>query len=249
MKDNCMVNTYSNAPSYLVSCIIPVYNQAKYLPQALESIFAQTYHKTEIIVVDDGSTDNTQLVISAYKGKLKRLHQDQKGPASARNLGIQHANGDLIAFLDADDIWLPEKLFEQVGVFHRNPELDLCFTHMENFREPEFDSCEPLPVIDERVKLAHTFHVNTVLMKSALFKTIGLFNQKMSHAEDTDLFMRLNNAGVRMKVIQKVLVRRRLHSGNLTRNMNYFSRDQLLRFAKAAVNRRKPAKQSHIKES
>src|SRR2546427_6476527 len=110
----------------LISCIIPAFNGARYLREAVESILAQTYRPIEVIVVDDGSTDNTAEVVRNYRDQVRRVWQPNGGPSAARNQGVSAAQGAFVAFLDQDDVWHPEKLLRQMAQFATRPELDLC---------------------------------------------------------------------------------------------------------------------------
>jgi glycosyltransferase involved in cell wall biosynthesis len=114
----------------LISCIVPVFNGARYLREALESIFQQTYRPLEVIIADDGSTDGTVAVAQSYGDGITYLKQANAGPAAARNLGLSRARGEFVAFLDADDLWHVEKLDRQMARFQARSELDLCITHV-----------------------------------------------------------------------------------------------------------------------
>ena len=112
-----------------VSVIIPTYNCDRFLPEAIDSVLMQTYQDYEIIVIDDGSTDQTCQVLEFYQNKIRYFYQENQGSAVARNLGIKQAQGEFIAFLDADDFWiLPEKLAEQVNCFEQQPSLGSVHT-------------------------------------------------------------------------------------------------------------------------
>jgi glycosyltransferase involved in cell wall biosynthesis len=111
-----------------VSVIIPSYNCAPYLSDAISSVINQTYINLEIIIVDDGSTDNTAEVIAPFRNNIKYLKQENQGVSAARNAGMRRATGDLIAFLDADDIWFPDKIAIQLDIFNRNPEIAGVFS-------------------------------------------------------------------------------------------------------------------------
>src|SRR5690349_3602213 len=104
-----------------VSVIIPTYNRAQFIARAVDSVLEQTYKDFEIIVIDDGSSDNTQEILKAYEGKIRYVYQQNKGISAARNRGIQEAKGEYIAFLDSDDVWKPEKLSVQVAILDVNP--------------------------------------------------------------------------------------------------------------------------------
>lgn len=112
----------------LISCIVPVFNGERYVSETLDSILAQTYRPLELIVADDGSTDGTAAVVARYGEPVRYLWQSNQGPAAARNLGVSAAQGEFVAFLDADDLWHPEKLTRQMARFHARPELSLSVT-------------------------------------------------------------------------------------------------------------------------
>jgi glycosyltransferase involved in cell wall biosynthesis len=131
-----------NNPSPLVSIIIPTYNYAKYLPIALESCFRQTYKNLEIIVVDDGSTDNTREVIERYRDRIIFISQENAGVSAARNRGIQSAAGDFIAFLDADDYMLEDAIQTRLDAFIKNPEAGAVITETFSMKGERL-SCHP----------------------------------------------------------------------------------------------------------
>ena len=123
--------------SPLISCIVPVYNGERYLGEAIDSILAQTYGPLEIIVVDDGSTDGTAEVVATYGDQVRYLWQPNAGQAAARNHGLSVTQGEFISFLDADDLWHPEKLDRQIARFRTRAELEFCVTHVQNFWIPD----------------------------------------------------------------------------------------------------------------
>ena len=113
----------------LVSVIVPTYNRADFLCQAIESVLAQTHTNIELHVVDDGSTDESGKILKSYSTD-KRIHtyfQENSGQAVARNLGVQHAKGEYICFLDSDNVWLPDKIERQLEIFERNPSVDVVY--------------------------------------------------------------------------------------------------------------------------
>jgi glycosyltransferase involved in cell wall biosynthesis len=121
----------------VISCIVPVYNGERYLAETLNSIVGQTYRPLEIIVVDDGSTDGSARIAEAFGPRVQYCWQENAGEAAARNGGLGMAQTEFVAFLDADDLWRPEKLARQIAQFQEKPEIDLCFTSFENFWIPE----------------------------------------------------------------------------------------------------------------
>ena len=122
---------------HLVSVIMPAYNYGRYIGEAIGSVLSQTYDNLEIVVVDDGSTDNTCEVVGGFIGKLKRkvryYYQKNKGPGAARNFAIKEARGEYLAFLDADDLWLPDKLKLQMEMFAGNPDIGFIHTNYKLF--------------------------------------------------------------------------------------------------------------------
>jgi glycosyltransferase involved in cell wall biosynthesis len=118
-----------------VSVVIPAYNTASYLPEAIESVLQQTYQDFEILIVDDGSTDNTAEIALSYAPRVKLIKKENGGPAAARNTGMQHATGEFIAFLDSDDSWVPDKLAEQVALLDTNPAIGLVYGKAQMFQQ------------------------------------------------------------------------------------------------------------------
>jgi len=118
-----------------ISVIIPAYNHARYLAEAIDSVLAQTYAPLEIIVVDDGSTDGTPAVAASYGDRIRYIRQENAGVGAARNNGIAAARGEYLAFLDSDDIWLPEKLEREIALFDADPQLGFVHCGVEKFDE------------------------------------------------------------------------------------------------------------------
>ncbi|MBI3801342.1 MAG: glycosyltransferase [Deltaproteobacteria bacterium] len=163
----------------LISCIIPVFNGERYLREAIESIFNQTYRPLEVIVVDDGSTDDTPSVVTSYGEQVRCLRQANAGPGAARNLGLTGARGEFVAFLDADDLWHPEKLARQMARFATRAELAFCLTHLQNFWILELQE-EAAKLRDHRfMQPLPGYASQTLLAKRTVFDTIGQFNPQL----------------------------------------------------------------------
>jgi glycosyltransferase involved in cell wall biosynthesis len=230
--------------SSLISCIIPVYNGERYLAEAIESILKQSYKPIEIIVVDDGSTDGTAVIASRYGKQVCYMRQPNAGTAAARNLGLSAAAGDFVAFLDADDLWHPEKLARQMARFRARPDLGYCVAHVQNFWIPELIE-EEKRFRDHRMSMALPGYVTgTLLARRDCFQTLGHFNAAIQHADDTEWFLRANERGAAMELMADVLLYRRLHYGNLSRVQASNSRDQYLQLLKAALDRRRLQKKA-----
>jgi len=227
----------------LLSCIIPVFNGERYLSEALESIFAQTYRPLEIIVVDDGSTDGTAASLTAYRGQITYLWQHNAGQAAARNLGLRAAHGEFVAFLDADDLWRPEKSALQIARFQARPDLDLCVTHVQNFWSPELHQ-EEARVRDHPLMQALPGYVAPALMaRWTLFESVGQFNIKLSHGSDMEWFMRAAEHGANMELLPDVLVYRRLHQSNRSGTLASQSRNEYAAIIKTSLDRRRSINQ------
>jgi glycosyltransferase involved in cell wall biosynthesis len=223
----------------LISCIVPVLNGERYLEEALDSILAQTYRPLEVIVVDDGSTDGTARVVAGYGGRVAYLFQPNAGPAAARNLGLGAARGEFVAFLDADDLWHPEKLARQMARFEARPELDLCVTHARNFRVPEL-SDEDERCRDPRYRRPwRGYACQTLLARRNAFDTVGRFDDGLRLGEDIDWFIRAREQGTVIELLADVLTFRRLHPSNLTHRSSREIPGSLADVVKASLDRRR----------
>jgi glycosyltransferase involved in cell wall biosynthesis len=224
----------------LISCIVPVFNGETYLGEALDSILAQTYQALEIIVADDGSTDGTPAIAARYGNQIRYFRRNNAGASAARNLGLSVARGEFVAFLDSDDLWHPEKLARQLARFHAQPGLDLCVTHVQNFWIPELKE-EAERLRDHRIAQPLPGYVlQALLARRALFKTVGNFNVALLYAADaTEWFVRAIEHGAVVELMPDVLVFRRLHRTNLTRQMASASREEYLQILKTILDRRR----------
>lgn len=188
----------------LISIIVPIYNTEAYLAETIESVLAQTYSDWELLLIDDGSSDGSSFICKKYMDQDRRISYHFKsngGQASARNLGIEKSNGNWIAFLDADDIWLPEKLANQLkDIDEKQPDF---LYGMGYYYYPEKDEqLESYDWItgersgDEFFQILYkscAVNTNTVLVKKSLFDLVGLFNEDpiMRGTEDWDLWLRI----------------------------------------------------------
>lgn len=196
----------------LVSTIVPVYNGERFLGEALDSIFAQDYRPIEVIVIDDGSTDNTSVIARSYVG-VRYFRQDNRGQAAAMNVGLGAANGQFVAFLDADDIWDHTKLTVQVAYLLEHPEVDCVLVALKIFTDDDASLPERATkdlLMDEGPLLA----LSALVARKAAFERLGGFHERFEHAKDVDWFVRARDAGVKVTVMPEVLLSRRLHGAN-----------------------------------
>lgn len=209
----------------LVSIIIPAYNAARYIKEALESALHQTYPNCEVVVVDDGSTDHTRKILEPYmeEGKIRYIYQKNKGLAGARNAGIRAARGAYIALLDADDLFLPEKVREQVEALESHPSYGVCYCDILHFTDttprvfyhhrynyPSGNILEPLLSVQFINPL-------TIVARAEVFERYGYFDEQLRRSEDWDLWLRWAYAGVEFFHLHKPLAHYRIRSaGNLS---------------------------------
>ena len=199
----------------LVSVIVPVYNGAAYLGEALASVRAQTYTPIELIVVDDGSVDASPEIAASYR-PAQRLRQDHQGAAVARNQGLSLAHGELVAFLDQDDWWEPAKLQRQMDYLRAHPEVDFVTTRQLFFISPGAGT--PIWLRPELLEHSQPGQTPSALLaRKALFTRLGSFDPQNGLTSDADWFARAAATGVKSYELPEVLVHRRVHGDNHAR--------------------------------
>ena len=222
-----------------ISVLIPTYNYARYLPQAIDSVLAQTYAPLEVLVVDDGSTDDTPQVLAAYGNRIRAIRQDNQGVAAARNTGVAAARGEYVALLDSDDLWLPRKLELQIARFESDPSLGFVHCGAETF-----DGDRTLGVLVDgmegwvREAILRLDRVvipvpgsGTVLPKRVI-EEVGGFDVRLPPSDDWDLCYRIA-ARYPIGFVPVVLVRYRLHGGGIHMNIPKMENAMLLSLGKA----------------
>ncbi len=196
----------------LVSAIIPVYNGARFIAEAVESVRAQNYDPLEIIVVDDGSDDDTPSILRSFTD-IRYIRQGNQGVAAARNTGIHNSRGELIAFLDADDYWASNKLDIQVDCLLTHPDIGYTLGMQRNFLEGGIE--RPFWVKEEHLLKEHTGFLPTMVIHRRIFDKVGLFNPDFSISSDVEWFSRMADAGIPRIVVPEVVLYRRIHDANL----------------------------------
>jgi len=195
LKKYKMPKTYNHKP--LVTVIIPIYNRGWILKEAIDSVLSQDFDDFELIIIDDGSTDNTQDILDGYTRDIIVLRQDNCGVSAARNAGIAFASGHFIAFLDSDDLWLPGKLARQVDFFNSNSDAMICQTEElwirngkrvnpkrrhKKFSGMIFKHSLPLCIVSP----------SAVMLKKSLLDKTGVFDESFPACEDYDLWLRIS---------------------------------------------------------
>jgi glycosyltransferase involved in cell wall biosynthesis len=216
-----------------VTAIVPLFNGRRFIRQAIASIEAQTLPPSEILVIDDGSSDEGAALLDGIAG-LTIIRQDNAGEGAARNRGVRAASQPLIAFLDQDDAWLPDKLRLQLAVLAGDPAIDIVFgrhrlivdDHAGWFRRELLDRS-----LSARLP-------GTLLARRNVFERIGLFCEDMKLGSDVDWTWRAADAGLVFHLIEQDVLLRRAHQANASRDMAQFA-DGLLRAAQASLRRKR----------
>jgi len=223
-----------------VSVVIPAYNQDRFLGTAIRSVLEQTLPPDEVIVVDDGSTDGTGDVLAAFGDSVVVVGQVNSGVSAARNAGVARASGSLIAFLDADDVWVPAKLERQVDRFRRDPDLGLVHTGVQHIDEGGAVTGANVDGLDgwvsrEMLLLRRPVVLeagSTAVVPRRVFEALGGFDTRLSTAADWDLSYRISRRH-RVGFVPDVLVSYRHHGENMHSNVDSLRHDMLLAFEKA----------------
>lgn len=234
-----------------VSTIIPTYNRAHFILEALDSVLAQSWPVDEIIIIDDGSTDETATVLRPFASRIKYIWQPNCGPGAARNHGIREARGEFIAFLDSDDIWVNDKMKIQMDFFNEHPHLDFIFGDMANFSmndnndSPEIknqdihkyftDHATNIERILDCLIIENVIPTPTVVFRKVCIDQIGFFDENLTIAEDLDFWFKAAQK-CRFGFINKVLSKRRKHDNNLINDwsrMNFSLLEVLMKLQKS----------------
>jgi glycosyltransferase involved in cell wall biosynthesis len=230
-----------------VSVIIPAHNAERYIRDSLDSVLAQSYSDLEVIVVDDGSTDGTRDAVLAVKGPIRCLTQVNAGPSAARNAGIAAARGELICFLDADDLWTPDKLQRQVAFMEEHPEVGLVFSDEEEFDDAGVHCPSLLATTRYGSGLGPKQHIegafqklleenfiptSTVMARRRCFDAAGLFDVALRAAEDRDMWARIA-VTFPLVCMPERLGSKRVVAGSASRDVETTLRSRILHWTKA----------------
>lgn len=201
----------------MVSIIIPVYNGEKYIEEALNSVFNQTYTDYEIIVVDDGSTDNTVEIVKKYKN-VRYVYQKNAGPAAARNKGIRMSKGEIISLLDSDDLYTKDKLEKQVDFLEKNKEIDICFSKYKNF----YDDINKINDNQRKVFERNIDHfLPSACIRREVFERCGYFDHELRSGDDTEWINRMMMfEKEKTTILNEIGYLRRIHGESITTNLN-----------------------------
>jgi glycosyltransferase involved in cell wall biosynthesis len=213
------------ASTPVVSVVIPAYNVAPYISETLDSIFAQTFARYEVIVVNDGSPDTKELeqALEPYLNRIVYLKQENRGAGAARNAGLRQARGEFVAFLDADDLWLPDYLSEQVR-FIREGDYDFVYADALLFGQSPLAGRTFMQIAPSNGEVTFESLVNGqcnvitsgVVARTQLILEVGMFDEQLRNSQDFELWVRLIRKGARASYQRKVLLRYRYHENSLS---------------------------------
>lgn len=222
----------------LVSAIIPTYNGGRFLAQAIESVQAQTYRPVELIVVDDGSQDDSAAIAQRY-AQVRLFRQANQGVATARNRGVVESRGEFIAFLDQDDRWTPDKLAIQVKHLQENPALGYVLALQRVVLDPGVPP--PAWLREKHLETDPTGYLpGTLVVRRSCFFRVGEFEPSLKAASDSEWFFRANGLGVPMAVLPQVLLLRGIHDANQSRDVRT-SQEELLTTVRMSLLKRRRA--------
>lgn len=217
-----------------ISVIIPTYNSATFISEAIESVLMQSYSPYEIIIIDDGSTDGTEEIVKKFGTKVQYVYQENQGPSPARNKGIKMANGNYVAFIDADDVWMPESLSCHVDQFKEFNNLDISIGLTCKMG---FNKTSDIDIKKAKQESALHLSLCASLIKKSVFNDVGFFDEDLILSQDTDWFLRAREAEKRIAISRELVSLYRRHSNNRTNNkkmVNYY----LFKVFKKAKDRR-----------
>jgi glycosyltransferase involved in cell wall biosynthesis len=224
----------------LVSIIIPNYNYADYVGEAIDSALNQTYENLEVIVVDDGSKDDSPDILKNYGNKINAIFQKNAGVSAARNNGVKHSTGEYIAFLDADDAWLPEKIQKQVELFEKDKSLGLVHVGVEDI---DADGNVIDTILDGLSgSVSHEFLLfeqavvlgggSGMMIPRKVFDETGGFDTELMTSADWDICYRICRR-FEIGFVPKVLLKYRIHGSNMHGNIPRMEREMLYAYEKA----------------
>jgi glycosyltransferase involved in cell wall biosynthesis len=224
----------------LVSVIIPNYNYERYLGETLDSVLAQTYQEIEIIVVDDGSKDGSRAILESYGERITPIFQKNAGVSAARNNGVAASSGEYIAFLDADDAWLPSKIEKQVARFINEPDLGLVHVGVDEVDAEGRSLVQRLegvegsvaPILLQLRREGVLGGGSGLMVPRRVFNEVGGFDLRLSTSADWDLFYRISER-YRVGFVPEILIKYRVHSSNMHANVAALEHDMKLAFSKA----------------
>lgn len=201
----------------LVTVIIPCFNGERFLTDAIASIRNQAYMAIEILVVDDGSTDRSAEIAASMGDDIRYVYQQNKGLPGARNTGLRHARGDLITFLDVDDVFADDKIALQAQLLEEDPTLGIVLGYLQKTKLRGYT--EGRPIFTPYEEPAPALKMDCAMIGRKVFDTVGTFDESQRYCDDWDWFMRAREAGIGIKTHEDVVAQYRRHDENMTNDV------------------------------
>lgn len=238
-----------------VSVVLPVHNGERFLAEAIENVLSQQYEPLEIIVVDDGSTDSTAAIANHFENSVRYIRQQQQGPSKARNQGIESSTGEVIAFLDVDDLWPPQKLAQQVGYLAQHPTVEIVQGYIQRMQmEPPAAAQDGFCVSSSTDNLQQEvrggalkfypvsepypfINLGSAVYRRSVFDKVGLFDETLWDNEDTDWFTRAWENNVKKVVLSDIALFYRMHDRNMTLSQRNLIHHGLIKIYKRHIDR------------
>jgi glycosyltransferase involved in cell wall biosynthesis len=217
--------------SQSVSVVIPAYNTERFIQDALESVLQQTVTPGEVIVVNDGSSDRTADLVAAYNGRVRCVRQENLGTASARNTGVRLAQGEFLAFLDADDYWAKDKLEQQLAVLYSH-KVDMVLGHAQVFVDKAMRDAPP----PDENSVQPGILAGALLIGRESFLRVGFFDEELRLGEFLDWYNRACLMGLTQVMLPNIVLHRRIHDANTTRRLRQGRRGDYLKMLKAKLD-------------
>jgi glycosyltransferase involved in cell wall biosynthesis len=230
--------------SPLVSAVIPVFNGEEFVADAIESVLSQTHPNVECIVVNDGSFDGTEQVVDRFQGRIRHVRRENRGVSAARNEGARLARGELLAFLDADDVWINRRLERMIAAAGCKLAV-LCASEVVDQHLRPLGVIEMTPHATPETMLMQSGSTvscsSNLLVDTAYFREMGGFSEDLSMSADWDLLLRMLESGP-VVYLAEPLVRYRRHAGNMSRNLGAMESDMRLAYRRAFARRQRPSR-------
>ncbi len=220
-----------------ISVVIPVYNTEKYVSEAIESVLSQSYPAEQVVVVNDGSTDGTAKILDSIRG-IQVIHQENKGIGPTLNNALEITNSQFISFLDADDLWYPNKLEKQMIALEKMDYSGIVFGQIEQFLSMDIDHS-----LEARLETPKKFlpgvHRSTMLIDRKSMDLVGWFSTEYLSEEFLDWYLRAKEALIPTTILDEVVARRRIHGGNITLGYERKEKNEFPSIIKQALDRRR----------
>lgn len=210
----------------LISCIIPIYNCAAYIAEAIESVLNQSMHVDQLIIVDDGSEDDTPRIVEQYQDRLQYIRKAHTGVVETLNAGLLAARGNFITFLDADDHWHVDKTRMQYSYLMEHPSIDICFSLIQEYVSPELPEDVRSRLLFRQEPLRGVGKTSAMI-RNGCFEIVGPFSPDAQMGNFLEWYLRAQELGIQQHMLEEILAYRRVHLSNFTRT----ERSQLRNFA------------------